>query len=263
MNGVIQTQDGPIIPGVWLGKVVKLDDASRAKRTGKCKVQIPDLYGENLPEDGIPWAYPIFPAPIHPKSKSGWFTMPKKDAYVCIMFERGDPNSPRWFGGWAPQGRLPFQFTQGRGDKFPNTTVFRMADGAMLKFVDGESVELYIGKSGTGDPDGVFTEDGEHTEYDTFLKFDKRQGKLTFRCKLDIDIQCKGTVKIRAPQMQIRLAPNQESDGEGGFQTAPDSPSAKFEISVIDPDAQQGSRFIMEPGKLLGRAREVKGFEDS
>lgn len=260
---VIQTKDGPVFPGVWIGKVIKLDDASQGQRTGKCKVSIPAIYGESPSPNDIPWAMPIYPAPIHPTQKAGWFTMPKKDSLVCVMFEQGDPQSPRWFGGWAPKGRLPYQFTNTEGDKFPNVTTFRMADGAMLRFVDGERVELYIGKSGSGDKDGTFTEDGKHSEYDTYLKFDKKRNKLTLRCKLDIDVQCKGTIKIKAPQLQIRLMPNQESDGAGGFQTSSDSPKGKFELSVIDPDAQKGAKLTLEPGKMQGRARHVKGFKDS
>lgn len=249
-------------PGVWLGKVVEVEDDET--RVGRLKVEIPDVYGENIPPENLPWSYPIFPTPIHVPQRSGIFTIPKKGANVCVLFERGDMQSPRWFGGWTPDNRIPFDFQQSEGDKFPNISCWRTVDGMMIRFVEGERLEIYLGESGEFNEDGEWESDGEHSQYDTYLKLDKRRGKVEFRSKFDIDIRCKGVINIRAPQIKMRLMPNTTYNSETeDYMTDPDSPPARFELNVFDPDSKQGSRVIAEPGKLTARARSVHGFEDS
>lgn len=258
---VIETSLGPVYPGVWLGKVVKVDDSSRSQRTGKCKVSIPDVYGDNIPSDELPWAYPIFPTPLDVKKRAGFFSTARKGMNVAVLFERGDPQSPRWLGGWSPKGRLPFPFTDSEGDKFPNIQCWRGVDGMMIRFVEGERMEFYLGESGSFQ-DGEFQKDGQHSQYDSFIKLDKKRKKVEIRLKYDVDIRCKGKITISAPQIQIRVMPNRTQGSDGSFSNDPDSPKPKWELSVFDPDAQQGARITAEPGKLQGRARSVKGFKD-
>lgn len=260
----IETKDGMVFPGLWLGTVKMLDDEPSFRRVGKLKVEIPDVYGENISKQELPWAYPLFPTALHTQRRAGFFHMPQVGSNVGVLFERGDPQSPRWIGGWTQAGRIPFPFQFSQGDKFPHISAWRGADGMMIRFVEGERLEIFLGESGDFDAEGQFQPDGGHKNYDTFLTFDKKRGKVTFRCKFDIDIRCKGKISVRAPQIRIRCMPNQQynSDSED-WENDPDSPDARFELNVFDPDAEMGARIIAEPGKLIGRARSVRGFEDS
>lgn len=261
---IVDTKDGSVFPGVWLGRVMKLDDEPSYRRVGKVKVKIPDVYGDNTPVDKLPWAMPLFPSAIHTQNKAGFFFMPPVGANVGVMFERGDPQSPRWIGGWTQAGRIPFPFQYSQGDKFPHISAWRGADGMMIRFVEGERLEIFLGESGSFDSEGTFQPDGEHSSYDTFLSLDKVNKKVTFRCKFDIDIRCEGKLSVRAPQFRIRCVPNQQYNSETeDWENDPESPDARFELNVFDPDAEKGARIIAEPGKLTGRARHVKGFEDS
>jgi len=259
----IETKDGEIFPGVWLGIIKQLDDEPSHRRTGKCKVEIPDVYGDNIQSQELPWAYPIFPGAINPSAGSGFFLMPKVGSRVCVMFERGEPNSPRWFGGWTQKGRVPFPFMFSQGDKFPHISAWRGDDGMMIRMVEGERLEIFLGESGDFDSDGKFVRDGEHKQYETSFILDKKRKKVSFRSKYDIDVRCKGKINIRAPQIRVRVMPNQlyDEDTEDWYND-PDSPfPTKWELNVFDPDAEIGARITAEPGKLMGRARQVKGFE--
>lgn len=261
---VIDTKDGPVFPGIWFGKVLQVDDAPSFKRVGKLKVEIPDVYGDNISEDDLPWAYPLFPGGINTRQRAGFFLMPSKHAFVGIIFERGDPQSPRWIGGWTQKGRIPFPFTHSEGDKFPHIAAWRGVDGMMIRFVEGERMEFFLGSSGDFDEDGNYITDGEHKAWDTFIIFDKKRKKVRIRLKYDVDIQCKGKVSIRAPQIRIRVMPNQQYNASTeDWENDPDSPTpTRWEMSVFDPDAQMGARIIAEPGKLIARARQVRGFKD-
>lgn len=261
----VETKDGTVFPGVWLGKVVKLDDADRSKRVGKLKVKIPDVYGEDIDTEDLPWAYPLFPSGINTQGRAGFFLMPPKDALVGILFERGDPQSPRWIGGWTQKGRIPYPFTHSEGDKFPNISAWRGVDGMMIRFVQGERLEIFPGESGEFDEEGNFQSDGEHGPWDSFIIFDKKRKVVRVRLKHDVQITCKGKVSIRAPQIRVRVMPNQQYNADAeDWENDPESPEpTRWELNVFDPDAQMGARIIAEPGKLIGRARETKGFEDS
>lgn len=259
---IIETKDGAVYPGVWLGTVKQLDDGSFFNRVGKCRVSIPDVYGD-VPKTELPWAYPLFPGAINPRPGSGFFLMPRVGSRVGVLFERGDPNAPRWVGGWTQRGQLPFPFQFSEGDKFPNISAWLGADGMMIRFVEGEKLEIFLGKSGDFDADGKFIPDGEHKQWDTSLVMDKKRQKVTFRCKFDIDIRCKGKINIRAPQIRTRVMPNQQYNEETeDWENDPDSPDTRWEMTLFDPDAKKGARIIATPGQLKGRARHVKGFED-
>lgn len=260
----IDTKDGTIFPGVWVGKVVMLDDEPSYRRVGKCKVEVPDVYGDNITPQELPWAYPLFPGFINPDQQAGFFMMPPVGARVGILFERGDPNAPRFIGGWTQRGRIPFPFQFSQGDKFPRISAWRGADGMMIRFVEGERLEIQLGKSGSFDVNDQFIADGEHRQWDTSITLDKKRKKISFRTSLDIDVRCKGKITVRAPQIRVRVMPNQQYNEENeDWENDPDSPEpTRWELSVFDPDAQIGARIIAEPGKLLGRARQVKGFKD-
>jgi len=255
---VLETPDGPVFPGLWLGRVIEIDKEESG--TGRCKVEVLDVYGENIESKDLPWSYPIFPGPIRSNSTDGdgFFYMPSVGANVGVLFERGNPNAPRWFGGWMERGKIPFDFRY----NFPHSSVWKGPDGMMIRFVAGQRLQVYVGKSGSFDDEGKFVPDGEHKNWDTVLTLDKKHKKVTFRCKYDIDIRCKGKISVRAPQIRVRIMPNQlYNEDTEEFNNDPDSPKpTRWSLDIFDPEAQKGCRVIAEPGKLTARAREVHGF---
>jgi len=259
----IDSKEGPVFPGIWPGKIVELDDSEPSRRVGKCRVDIPDVYGDKIPRNRLPWAYPLFPGYIDVESQSGFFMMPPVGATVGILFERGDPNAPRWVGGWSKKGGLPYPFQNSEGDKFPHISCWRGPDGMMIRFVAGERLEIYLGKSGSFNEDGKFESDGEHAQHETSIVLDKKRKKLSLRSKYGIDVRCQGRITVRAPQIRVQVIPNQRYNSESEeWEKDPESPETFCDLSVFDPDVGMGSRIKSEPGKLTGQARHVKGFED-
>lgn len=257
-------EDAKTFDGVWPGKVVLTDEENPVnKRAAAIKVSIPDIYGANIPVNDLPWAYPILPMAFDKTTGMGFFLMPTVGSFVHVLFERGDPQSPRWLGGWVQQGRIPFPFWNYKGDKYPHVMALRGPDKMMLRFIPGELLEIEVGESGEFIND-VWTPDGLQKEHENFIRFDKRRKLLQVRCSYDVDIRCKGKIKISTTQIVTRIMPNQLVDPVTG-QPYDDPASAPplWQVTVVDPATPQGAKIMMKPGTLQGRAKQVKGFKDS
>lgn len=114
--------DRNVFPGVYRGIVVNNDD-SRERHSKLCriKVSVPQVYGEGVEDEKLPWAEPCLPmgggAPsIDPKDYTagrfqiGMLAIPRVGSSVWVAFEHGDPQHPVWIGTWY-----------GEKDKTPET----------------------------------------------------------------------------------------------------------------------------------------------
>jgi len=71
---------GTSYPGIYRG-IVK--DTNDPKNAGRVRLQVPQIFGEEI----TGWAWPIL---------AGYTPEPGKPCWV--MFEGGDPNFPLWLG---------------------------------------------------------------------------------------------------------------------------------------------------------------------
>lgn len=101
-------------PGLYVGTIVAVDDRP-IDQGGACeppvgdtkgpmfrvKVRVPEVYGPDLPDDALPWAWPCLPAGIGVNAKkgvSGIFWHPEVGTSGWVQFERADPQFPVWMG---------------------------------------------------------------------------------------------------------------------------------------------------------------------
>lgn len=110
----IRHDDKQYFGGIYRGIVVDNDDSQddikvEHRYLGRLKVRIPQVYGEDIADEDLPWSIPCFPFMGREKSESGYeedtsswgfFGLPAKEEAVWIMFEHGDPDSPVWMGCW-------------------------------------------------------------------------------------------------------------------------------------------------------------------
>lgn len=96
-----------IFPGLYRG-IVKVNDDSAEDHPYLCrvKVYVPQVYGKDIVDDDLPWAYPCMPIgggqPTVEGEKVGFgfVSLPPVGTSVWIAFEHGDPSSPIWLGTW-------------------------------------------------------------------------------------------------------------------------------------------------------------------
>jgi len=101
-------------PGLWRGYIVANDDSETSNpHRGRVKVNIPEIYGANVTEEALPWAWPCLPlfgggpSEVTPEGSDDaevysqtLFGIPPIGATVWIMFEQGDIQSPIYMGTW-------------------------------------------------------------------------------------------------------------------------------------------------------------------
>ncbi|UVO55695.1 phage baseplate assembly protein V [Sphingomonas sp. SUN039] len=67
---------------------------------GRVQVSVPDVLGDGTSA----WAWPCLPGA---GPNQGFFMIPPAKANVWVEFERGDPDSPIWSGGFWGPGEAP------------------------------------------------------------------------------------------------------------------------------------------------------------
>jgi len=79
---------------------------------GRVKVDVPQVYGKDVKDEDLPWAFPCFPyggGVVEKENKEtgeveevsyGMIAIPPIGSKVWVMFVLGDPERPVWMGHW-------------------------------------------------------------------------------------------------------------------------------------------------------------------
>jgi len=89
--------------GWFTGKVVKNNDPDKE---GKCKIRVYGVFGNDIPDNDLPWALPDF---NFIGSKLGSFVVPPVGALVKIYFDHGDIYLPHYSTKAVVQSSQPSQ----------------------------------------------------------------------------------------------------------------------------------------------------------
>lgn len=138
--------------GPHKGMVVQRTDP---KRMGRLRVMVTGVY-DKIPVPMLPWCLPIVPCAV----QSGERWIPPLGSWVNVEFEGGDPEYPKWSGGWwkldesaddtkaatCSGSRPGFKTSWFGGDPYP--------EGYILKFdkIDGASPADAPNNFGTWSP---------------------------------------------------------------------------------------------------------------
>ena len=126
--------------GWFTGKVVKNNDPDKE---GKCKIRVYGLFGDDIPDNDLPWALPDF---NFIGSKLGSFVVPPVDALVKVYFDHGDIYLPHYSTKAVVQKSLPKR----RMKSYPDNIVFfETDDGNYMEMSRKSSQTTFHHKSGT------------------------------------------------------------------------------------------------------------------
>jgi len=145
--------------GLYRGIVRANDDrASSTPYRGLVKVYVPQVYGEGISDDDLPWAEPCF---IYGggriveggESRSfGIITIPPIGASVWVMFEHGDIGQPvvvgAWYGAKDANPEMPAEAVE----DWPNVLLIRdpsSDEGMFIRFKMGSYLEIVALKDKT------------------------------------------------------------------------------------------------------------------
>lgn len=213
---MISTSAGPRWVGNYLGVVLQTDENEpRNEHLGRLKVRVPLIHGPNVKAEQIPWAFPCFPSG---GKNCGFIDIPPVDSTVLICFEGGDINAPIWMGSYFPMGKFPSRAKYSNGYRYPKVKLWRTSGGQMVRMVDNELVEIYAGKNDTEtvDPETgeVTTQEGDHGEWETYVKMDLKRHRMTIRSKYPLDIRSDGKIKVKGIDVEVIAAVEADNSGK-------------------------------------------------
>ena len=272
------TSDGPRWPGIYAGIVLMNDkDEPRNKHAGKCKVHVPEIHGQNVDAEVLPWALPCFPTPINFNKGAGIIYVPQKDDTVWVMFEGGRVDNPVWIGGYVPSGRIPARARYATRYEYPDAQIIRLADGQMIRLINGRSVEIFAGKD----------KSETHEEYDTYIKMDLVKKKMEIVSKYNLKIKSDQKLELNAPNIVIDarksftstgkpITSEEGTDADGNPVITPKE-GTYLELKCTDASGETGgfsensdgtysassasARIRITPDSIKATAKHVSGFD--
>jgi len=99
---------------IYSGKVVDNNDPDRL---GKCRIRVYSIYGNEIPDEDLPWALPDF---NFVGSLVGSFVVPPVGAIVKVYFDKGDIYLPHYTTKAVDNKHLPTQ----KDKYYPNNMVY-------------------------------------------------------------------------------------------------------------------------------------------
>jgi hypothetical protein len=91
-NKVEWLNTNKLLRGFFPGVVADNNDPEKLGR-----VRIRSYVWEGVPDDKLPWAFPLFHAYIDSNQDRGWFSVPEKESEVLVFFPFGDIYFPAYF----------------------------------------------------------------------------------------------------------------------------------------------------------------------
>ena len=239
--------------GLYRGIVRTNDDSvSGHPHLGRIKVFVPQVYGQDIVEDDLPWAEPCFPLGGGRVNKVGYgiIAIPPVNATVWIMFEQGDPAWPVWLGTWFGERDIGDGVSQEMPDEavdgYPDTVlVFR--GGMYIRIEEGSKIE-------------VVSRVGTHVIL-------HRNGNV----EVETD---QGDVSVEATAGKVQLVSGQDLSSSGGADTRQviemdptqavpltSIRSKRLSLSADSVELQATGRMTLRAEELGAVAATVSGFE--
>lgn len=253
-------------PGVYRGIVKQnddrpTDDGGQAEDEygplGRLRVLVPQVYGENVQEADLPWAWPCFPFGGTKKDQKpeGLVSIPRVGAQVWVMFEQGDMQSPVWLGTCygAPASnneetelpdacRDPEEEEKNRtGTEYPELTVWQGqskagdAKSMMIRFVSDKRIDIYLDKDNYIELDSS----GNSPENEPPQI---RVHSKDYRVKVDSDVQ----VVLTSPTIVAQAV---TEEGTGNITLQADT------VQIVG-----GQRVVVSSGTILGSGGVAGAF---
>lgn len=125
---------------IYTGIVVDNNDPDRQ---GKCKIRVYSIFGEDVPDESLPWALPDF---SFIGSTVGNFIVPPIGTIVNTYFDKGDIYLPHFFSKAVQKSKQPKR----RMKNYPSNIVFWETDnGDYMELDRNSSTFTFHQKSGT------------------------------------------------------------------------------------------------------------------
>jgi len=125
---------------IYTGIVVNNNDPDKQ---GKCKIRVYSIFGNDVPDEHLPWALPDF---TFVGSSVGNFVVPPVGALVNVYFDRGDIYLPHYTTKVVNKNSLPKR----RMKNYPNNIVlFETDNGDYFEIDRNNSTAQFYHKSGT------------------------------------------------------------------------------------------------------------------
>ena len=118
----------------FVGKVVENQDPDQI---GRCKVRVFGLFGNEVPDDDLPWALPDHP---FVGSKVGGFVVPPIGALVKIYFDNGEIYFPHYSTKVVDKNNLPKQ----RLVDYPDNIVLLETDDGTYITVNRKTIDIKV-----------------------------------------------------------------------------------------------------------------------
>lgn len=239
-------------PGVYRAIVVNNNDIGVDDRQlGRIQIDAPHIYGDNVPDAKLPWAWPVFPygGGRHENDEGtmegyGMVAIPPIGASVWIMFEHGDPKFPVWMGTWygarnadpeTPDEAIEDPET---GAVYPDIFLIKMPwrkDGMFIRICRDRRMEM------------VFEKD------EKYIRMDAVEGRVSVNAgDWSLDMQSEGHISIHGNTINIKAdtAVTVESDGNAIVKGKNQAQVHSDENTVISSRRQ-----------VQGRGPRVSGFD--
>lgn len=199
----------------YVGKIVNNKDI---QKLGRCKIRVYGIFGNEIPDDDLPWAIPDFE---YIGSSLGSFIVPEIGTLVNVYFRDGDLYFPHYTTKILDKNNI----SQEKDEDYPDTMVFyETTNGDYFKInrKTFESIERHAsGIFITKDINGNITIDTT----------DCNTGNLTIISNGDINVKANNInldapigVKINASKIEFPKGP-----------VVPDSAGGPFNCLLFDP----------------------------
>jgi hypothetical protein len=157
-----------------------VEDTNDPEKRGRIKISLPSILeeGEILSNWCDPAGQPLA------GDQTGQFMPPYEGDVVDVVFENGDLNFPKYFGGFWAQEELPPDFSDGYGENGPDVRgwVFKSGQKILVDETDGQEVITIYNKDGST------------------IVMDSADGTITINTTQDTKIVAQGNVSVEAQQ---------------------------------------------------------------
>lgn len=192
------------LKGLYRGKVVINDDSDEEEYPyyAAVRISIPEVYGDEIPKEDLPWAYPALPFG-QGKDADGYdycsINIPKEDTWVWVMFEHGDPNRPVYFASWVggEDSELPDMFKN--DDDRSGAVDYPDIKGWTFGF-DGGSFSLRILDDRRLE---IFFDENNIIEIDSKGDTPNEEKQICVRSEWLVRLKSDKKIKLEAPELEI------------------------------------------------------------
>lgn len=137
----------------YVGKIVDNNDP---EQLGRCRIRVYGVYGNDIPDDELPWALPAF---SFIGSELGSFIVPPNNCIVSVYFDNGELSKPIYTTKIIKTGKQPSD--KNKNNKYPDNLIFFQLDNGDKFTIDRQNGEtIYEQRAGiviTMYADGSYT----------------------------------------------------------------------------------------------------------